>query len=335
VDGVSTPLAAGETESFTVAGLAVGQEYAFALEVVDESRNRSAMSNVVTASISTFAPFQLTFNQTYYGAFNPNWSPDGSRIVFGMGVSLGPDMIRPQLHVIAAGGGQPSRYTSFTPEGAVNPLWSRDGQRFYFLKLVTVQNIYTKTVLAVMDAVPGADYTILASYGLENVGSLALSPDGSRVAYWVGNNTPGQPVSQAIYTNSSAGNDPHVLVSDIVIGGLDWSPDGTQIVYTRKEGGVYNLWVIPSSGGESTQLTTGEESKWRCAWSPDGSEIAYGSAGTIWAIPSSGGEPRRITTDSSDTDSGIVGISWSPDGTKMAYEKYVGSRYNIWITPVD
>ncbi len=78
-----------------------------------------------------------------------------------------------------------------------------------------------------------------------------------------------------------------------------------------------------------------EKSKWSCAWSPDGSEIAYASAGTIWAIPSSGGEPRRITTDSSDVEWGIHGISWSPDGTKMAYERSVGSILHIWITSVN
>jgi Tol biopolymer transport system component len=318
-----------------VTGLQLGQEYGFALKAVDESQNWSGMSNVATAFMSTFAPFQLTFNQTFRGAYDPDWSPDGGEIVFAMGVVMGPELTVPQLHVVAAGGGQPSRYTSFTPEGADNPLWSRDGQRFYFLKYLTVQQIYTKSVLAVMDAVPGAGYTILASYGLENVGSLTLSPEGSRIAYWVGNNTPGQPVSQAIYTNSTAGDDPRVLVAGIVVTGLDWSPDGTQLAYSMKQDGVYNLWVMPSSGGESTQITTGAESKWQCAWSPDGSEIAYTSAGTIWAVPPSGGEPRRITTDSSDINWGISSISWSPDGKKMAYEKYVGSIRNIWITPVD
>ena len=55
-----------------------------------------------------------------------------------------------------------------------------------------------------------------------------------------------------------------------------WSPDGTQIVFTRPGLEERELWLIPSTGGEAVQLTNdvagGKSSP---SWSPDGMNIAY------------------------------------------------------------
>jgi len=59
------PSAAGETDSVTVAGLAPATTYYFAIKVVDEAANWSAISNVVVATTlrpttDLVAPFRVT-----------------------------------------------------------------------------------------------------------------------------------------------------------------------------------------------------------------------------------------------------------------------------------
>ena len=55
-----------------------------------------------------------------------------------------------------------------------------------------------------------------------------------------------------------------------------YSPDGTQIAHVTNESGQYNIWVMPSGGGERRQLTTYTDNTIRALdWSPDGKTIAF------------------------------------------------------------
>ena len=58
----------------------------------------------------------------------------------------------------------------------------------------------------------------------------------------------------------------------------DWSPDGTQIVFssTPSTGPVDNqLWIMDADGTNGAAVTTGGLSKINPVWSPDGAKIAY------------------------------------------------------------
>jgi Tol biopolymer transport system component len=52
------------------------------------------------------------------------------------------------------------------------------------------------------------------------------------------------------------------------------SPDGTQVAFTRKQGGPMNTWIIPVSGGQAKQLTFDSEMAGFPSWSPDGKWLA-------------------------------------------------------------
>ena len=166
--GLSAPMAAGATESFTVSGLEVEQNYEFALKAADESQNWSGLSNVATASISSLAPFQITFNNSFFGAGWPNWSPEGHSIVCAMGLET---ILRRQIFVVPASGGNSVQYTSF-PEGATQPSWSPDGSQFAFVKMEP-RGISTVSLLAVMGSTPDASSQVLADYGTQ--GSVRTS----------------------------------------------------------------------------------------------------------------------------------------------------------------
>lgn len=89
----------------------------------------------------------------------------------------------------------------------------------------------------------------------------------------------------------------------------------TQIVF------VYagDLWIVPRTGGEAKQLTTGVGLETDPIFSPDGSTIAfsgqYDGNTDIYTIPASGGIPKRITYH----PQADVVVGWSNDGKRIIF----------------
>jgi tricorn protease len=55
-----------------------------------------------------------------------------------------------------------------------------------------------------------------------------------------------------------------------------WSPDGTHIAYWSDANGEYELYLMPSGGGEATKLTDfGPGFRYQPYWSPDSTKIAF------------------------------------------------------------
>jgi Tol biopolymer transport system component len=93
----------------------------------------------------------------------------------------------------------------------------------------------------------------------------------------------------------------------------DFSPDGSQLVYSGLAGDSLELFVRPLAGGAALQLT-GDGPNVEPAWSPDGRWIAYRNQrrGGLWLIAPTGGSPRQLT------DAGAQ-PAWSPDGSTLVY----------------
>ncbi len=93
------------------------------------------------------------------------------------------------------------------------------------------------------------------------------------------------------------------------------SPDGSTIAFTYKG----NLFTVPSSGGDATQLTYHEAHDHMAVWSPDGSEIAFASDRygnfDIYIMNAKGGKAERLTYHSSHESP----YSFSPDGSKVYF----------------
>lgn len=314
VEGVGSPKTGGAMEAFAVIGLDPGIEYGFALVVSDEAGNRSALSNAATASIPN--PVRLETNTVV--AYQPDWSPDGKQIVF-----IG---YQDQLYVVSAAGGTAVKYTN-NPDGVSAPDWSPDGTKLAFARRVLVDNKWSSLVLSVMDPEPNAPPHDLANYDTLRVGGPRWSPDGSQIAYQVSNFNPPAPIVGKLYTISSQGGNPTLLLSNLKPAALDWSPDGSKIVYSDGQAGMYDLWVVDLSGGNPTRLTAEGGDKWGPAWSPDGELIAYTDRNqAVWIVPSTGGTPTQV-----DTGVSSYSVRWSPSGRSIAYDALDGTVSSIWI----
>src|SRR5271156_2860825 len=77
------------------------------------------------------------------------------------------------------------------------------------------------------------------------------------------------------------------------------SPDGHTVAFISQVGGVSQVFVMLTSGGEPLQLTNDAGDKVVNSFSRDGTEIYYGRALGIdegWAVPTLGGNPRRVVS---------------------------------------
>lgn len=129
------------------------------------------------------------------------------------------------------------------------------------------------------DAAADDRWTPALSMQYLGVSGVAISPDGSRVAYVVR-----EPLME-----------------------------GEQSEY------LSHIWMATADGSRNARFTRGESSASSPAFSPDGEWLAFttGRSGSnqIWVIPLTGGEARQVT----DTRAGVGQFRWSPDGDAFAF----------------
>jgi Tol biopolymer transport system component len=155
---------------------------------------------------------------------------------------------------------------------------------------------------------------------------VALSPDGSKMVY-----APG-PFAQSSLDTS--GGTPELLANGY---SAAWSVDGKRLVL-RGEPGT-DLYVMNADGSDVVQLTDDVPEDRAPVWSPDGTRIAFESAGRdgkfdgdIFVIDADGRNLTRLTTDPGRD----VWPAWSPDGTKIAFQSdRGGAEDDVYIMNVD
>ncbi|HKT60457.1 MAG TPA: LpqB family beta-propeller domain-containing protein [Gemmatimonadales bacterium] len=170
------------------------------------------------------------------GAEDPNWSPDGSQLVYRARL---PEV---GLHVIRVDGSGDLRIT--TGEEDWMPAWSPDGTRIAFVRLDDpVHQLYTVRP-------DGSELTPVPIGDVRNaVLGPSWSPDGSRLAFsgyrdgevglWVVNDdgtglTRLTPLDLEVYPE------------------VTWSPTGDRLAMVGKRGDDVGLWTVRSDGSALT-----------------------------------------------------------------------------------
>ncbi len=198
--------------------------------------------------------------------FNPEYSPDGTRIVFFSQRDGGND----EVYVMDADGTRQRRLTDH-PASDQNPTWSPDGNEILF-----DSNRTGHFELHVMQADGTGLRQITRGKGEDNM-FADWSPDGKTIAHsanglyrnWAWN----------VFLVEPAGGEPRQITPGSGSCRPAWSPDGRLIAHvSRHRENNHDIWLMDADGDDRHRLpveTPGRD--YDPAWSPDGRHIVFAS----------------------------------------------------------
>jgi dipeptidyl aminopeptidase/acylaminoacyl peptidase len=185
------------------------------------------------------------------------------------------------------------------------------------------------------------------------VGEVAISPDGSRVAYTIRDaemeGSTSKYVSQIWVANVDGSGDRQFTRGPSSASSPAFSPDGSRLAFVASRGGddaKAQVWILPLDGGEAWALTDAPAGVGSFAWSPQGDRIAYSMPDTttteertrkeekrdeffmdslyhynhLYAVPVAGGEgSAREVTRLTSGHFQVRSFDWSPDGRSIVF----------------
>ena len=187
-------------------------------------------------------------------------------------------------------------------------------------------------------------------------GDVAISPDGSRVA-WV-QSTAATTTKETYIASTTAGASAAKVNLSEAAGRVDsdpaWSPDSKTLAFfsTAGDSDQPQLWTVAADGSGARKLTTVGGYAARPRWSRDGKRIAFlyiegaGGGGPLVAAPSTTGvidtavhNQRVAVIDAaaggkvdqvSPADLHVYEFDWSPDGNSFVVTAAPGPGDNNW-----
>jgi TolB protein len=205
---------------------------------------------------------------------------------------------------------------------AISPNWSPDGN-----SIVYTSYMRDFPDICKIDLSRNRRET-LAGYGGLNTGA-AVSPDGKDLALILSKD--GNP--ELYIKNIRSGkltrltNSPRVAEAS-----PDWSPDGSQLVYTSDQGGIGRpqLYVISREGGTPRRISSRGTENVAPDWGPNGLIACSSRSGgrySIAVIQPSSGQTVYLNTDGADYED----PSWAPDGRHIVAARTSNYQSSLYL----
>jgi len=287
---------------------------------------------VKTIGVGEYTPNKVTDHPK--PEFHPTWSPDGKYIAFHRIESWGPGYVvegRPGfIYQVPALGGHARRITS-----GYQPDWSPDGKT---LALCDWDSVHAGALSIFLYSLDKNERHKLTSppVGFHDFHPV-ISPDGKKLAFLRSNGLYHTNADE-IYIIPITGGEWQVLTSDHVsIRGLNWTPNGQNLVFSSKRDGTPSFWKISPAGGKPQLLLSSDADGLDPAFSPDGSRMAYvkgfGGKPGIWRYDTQKAKDQFVLPEKFIYSSryGDMRAVYSPDGERIVWDSNRSGSREIWL----
>ena len=278
-------------------------------------------------------PRKVTSDATTFIQQSADISPDGSQIAY---TRPNENSSAFEIFAISSLGGTSRRLAT----GAECPLWSPDGKRVGFVRTTNRESRSESGKMEFWSvSADGADarkeYTdsLFVIKGGDFRYSFCWSPNGNAIA-WIRSFSSSSQV--LIVHDLGTGRERQLTNGNENIDSMVWTVDD-QIIFSSNRGGNTNLWTIPASGGEASQVTKGGGPDIGMSVSRSGRTLVYlqqQPVGFLWTANVDGSSLRQISFDereiweptmSSDKKQ-IAFVMRDPDPLKTNTDLYVVER---------
>lgn len=268
---------------------------------------------------------------TRLGHNNLEWSPDGSRLLFGF---------RDRAFVIPRSGGPARSIVSPPPGTGVLPFWLPGGSR------ISLHTSRDKRVLVVdLETEDTTPVPVRGHYW--TLDEVSWSPNGRGFAVIT---SAREPMGYAIRSTSLEGQTELIVEDSVLVGSPRWSPDGRTLYYARYDFfGDASIWRVGISSETGRRRGVPEEIHKQLEALPVGANFVFFSVTTdlhrmvyargsrfsnLWMVEAGGaGQPRHSEAITSGT-----ALRWSPamspDGRWIGFAQKSGGLAELFRMPV-
>ena len=282
---------------------------------------RIAFSDFVTQQIYTVNPdgtglVQLTHEPApRLAARWPNWSPDGSRLLF---VRFNPSNGAGRIWIMNANGTGQHQLTSDAPGFRdYTPKYTPDGKRIVFTRCSPNDGLCAIWIMRADGTHRHLLVPFLTSPTETNNFDPAVSPDGRQISF---DRFGFHGITSQVWVADINGKHAHpVTAARLEAFGASWSPDASHIAFASNSNRAQSSIYVMRANGTGVRLLAA--SPWPhnnlfAAYAPSGDQIAFSSDRrhrdlrglNLFAMRADGTRQHPIATG----PKGVIDVSWGP-----------------------
>ena len=200
----------------------------------------------------------------------------------------------------------------YSPESLQAPNWTKDGKALIY---------NSKGLIYRFDLKKKTPELINTDYVKGNNNDHVISFDGKMLGLSSSGSDP--KLGSQVYTVPITGGKPKLITPTGPSYLHGWSPDGKFLTFTGQRNNEFDIYTIPSNGGNEVRLTTTSGLDDGSEYSPDGKYIYFNSVRSgmmqLWRMKPDGSNQEQLTNDEYN--------NWfphiSPDGKTIVFLSFM------------